>query len=64
MLERCRKIKLVLEKFDNWKKDIISNNVKDKVTDSNKETYHSETPEPSSTRNKRKCILTAKYRSN
>ncbi|XP_022182223.1 uncharacterized protein K02A2.6-like [Myzus persicae] len=41
-----------------------SNIVKDKVTDSNKETYHSETPEPSSTRIKRKCILPARYRSN
>jgi hypothetical protein len=48
------------ETFD----DGDSNNVKDKVTDSNKETDHSETSEPSFTRIKRKCILPARYISN
>lgn len=38
------------------------NNLKSKATDSKKETYHSETSEPSSTRRKRKCILPVRYR--
>ncbi|KAF0758597.1 Uncharacterized protein FWK35_00007498 [Aphis craccivora] len=66
----CAKIKLMIvgnfynevcnESLNETFDDGDSNNVKDKVTDSNKETYHSKTPEPCSTRIKRKCILSAR----